>query len=213
MLLVSREHLKQRELNAGSVNVAASPYTRVTKFIPSSRKIVQFSEGNPERQKTDVVVYVDGGFDLFHIGHIEFLRAAKAKGTYLIVGIHSDDDIHAAKGSNFPIMTLQERVLGVLSCRHVDEVIIGAPYAVTGELIDSMKINVVCSGATGCDNPNDAYKVARDRGIHCEVDSGSSLTSSEVIERILANYGRYAERNRKKEAKELKTLEALKGAN
>lgn len=158
-----------------------------------------------------MVVYVDGGFDLFHVGHIEFLRAAKAKGTYLIVGIHNDEDIHAHKGANFPIMTLQERVLGVLSCRYVDEVIIGAPYAVTAELIDSMKINVVCSGKVGCDDPNDAYKVARERGIHAEVDSGSTLTSSEVIERILSNYQRYAERNRKKEAKEIKSLETLKG--
>lgn len=34
MLLVSRDHLKERELNSGSVNaMAASPYTRVTKFV------------------------------------------------------------------------------------------------------------------------------------------------------------------------------------
>jgi ethanolamine-phosphate cytidylyltransferase len=56
--------------------------------------------------------YVDGGFDLFHVGHIEFLRKAKELGDYLIVGIHSDYDINQHKGANHPIMTLQERVLG-----------------------------------------------------------------------------------------------------
>lgn len=137
-----------------------------------------------------MVVYVDGGFDLFHVGHIEFLRAAKAKGTYLLVGIHSDEDIHAHKGANFPIMTLQERVLGVLSCRYVDEVIIGAPYSLTGDLIDSLKVNVVCSGVVGCEDPDDSYSAARERGIHAVVESGLTLTSTEVIERILSNYAR-----------------------
>ncbi len=185
----------------------ASPFTRVTKFIPSTRKIVQFSEGNSERAPGDTAVYVDGGFDLFHVGHIEFLRVAKTLGSYLIVGIHSDEDINAHKGANFPIMTLQERVLGVLSCRYVDEVIIGAPYAITDELLDSLRLSVVCSGQVGCDDPNDAYGAARRRGLHRTVPSPSQLTSTDVIERILSNYQRYAERNRKKEAREVKSLE------
>lgn len=54
--------------------------------------------------------------------------------TFLLV----DEDVHAHRGSNLPIMTLQERVLGVLSCRYVSEVVIGAPYAVTEDLINSM---------------------------------------------------------------------------
>jgi len=36
------------------------------------------------------VVYIDGAFDLFHIGHVEALKHAKSLGTYLIVGIHED---------------------------------------------------------------------------------------------------------------------------
>ncbi len=122
ILLVSRDHL-HRDLQADRVReVAASPFTRVTRFVPTSHKIVQFSEGQPERKATDKVVYVDGGFDLFHVGHIEFLRLARTLGTYLIVGIHTDADVNKHRGANHPIMTLQERVLGVLSCRYVDEV-------------------------------------------------------------------------------------------
>lgn len=36
------------------------------------------------------VVYVDGSFDLLHPGHVAFLKAAKARGDYLIVGVHDN---------------------------------------------------------------------------------------------------------------------------
>ena len=43
-----------------------------------------------EPKKTDKIVYVAGAFDLFHIGHLDFLEKAKEHGTYLIVGLHTD---------------------------------------------------------------------------------------------------------------------------
>lgn len=99
MLLVSKDHHKQELQHEHVLNASASPYTRVTHFVPSTRKILQFAEGTPERTKQDHVVYVDGGFDLFHVGHIEFLRLARELGTYLIVGVHSDEDVHKHKVS------------------------------------------------------------------------------------------------------------------
>lgn len=46
--------------------------TRVSHFLPTSRRIVQFSNGkgpNPDAR----IVYMDGAFDLFHAGHVEVL--------------------------------------------------------------------------------------------------------------------------------------------
>jgi cytidyltransferase-like protein len=68
-------------------------------------------------QPDDIIVYVDGAFDLFHVGHIDILREAKKLGTYLIVGVHSDQTVNKKRGNGYPIMNLHERVLGVLSCR------------------------------------------------------------------------------------------------
>lgn len=58
-----------------------------------------------------------GAFDLFHVGHLDFLEKAKALGDYLIVGLHTDPVVNSYKGSNYPIMNLHERVLSVLACK------------------------------------------------------------------------------------------------
>ena len=82
------------------------------------------------------IVYVDGGFDLFSSGHIEFLRqvvkAEESHGrksgwyndiekdyapAYVVVGIHDDEVINHWKGVNYPIMNIFERGLCVLQCR------------------------------------------------------------------------------------------------
>ena len=46
------------------------------------------------RQPTDKVVYVDGAFDLFHVGHIKVLERAKQLGTFLLVGVLDDEVTH-----------------------------------------------------------------------------------------------------------------------
>lgn len=45
----------------------------ISRFMPTSRRIVQFSSGQAAPPGARIV-YVDGAFDLFHVGHIEALR-------------------------------------------------------------------------------------------------------------------------------------------
>lgn len=92
---------------------------------------VQLFEG-PTPRPGQRVVYVDGGFDLFSSGHIEFLRLvveeekklAAQKGwdkdyspVYVVTGVHDDEVINHWKGVNYPIMNIYERGLCVLQCR------------------------------------------------------------------------------------------------
>jgi len=72
---------------------------------------VYFSQAN------DKIIYVAGAFDLFHVGHLDFLEKARAEGDYLIVGLHTDPIANRYKGTNYPIMNLHERVLSVLACK------------------------------------------------------------------------------------------------
>lgn len=98
MLLMTRDHHKRGESSIANVNVEdlgsfsvtqGQARTTISHCLPTSKRIVQFSEGR-EPKETDRVVYVDGTFDLFHVGHIEFLKRAKALGDFLIVGLHDD---------------------------------------------------------------------------------------------------------------------------
>jgi len=83
---------------------------------------------NREPKPSDKVVYISGSFDLLHNGHIARLQKAKSLGDFLYVGVWPDETVNHFRGSNYPILSLHERVLMCLACRFVDDVVIGAPY-------------------------------------------------------------------------------------
>lgn len=47
----------------------------------------------------------------------------------------SNNDCSVTRGAHRPIMNLHERSLSVLACRYVDEVIIGAPWEVSKDMV------------------------------------------------------------------------------
>lgn len=63
--------------------------------------------------------YTTGVFDLFHAGHIAFLRQAKLHCNYLIVGICSDDLTKRLKNKT-PIFSEKERLEIISSIKYVD---------------------------------------------------------------------------------------------
>ncbi|RAL05686.1 ethanolamine-phosphate cytidylyltransferase [Aspergillus ibericus CBS 121593] len=114
------------------------------------------------------IVYVDGGFDLFSSGHIEFLRQVLAQEeseghrrgwydqdqktqrvkehgedygpAYVVAGIHDDDVINHWKGLNYPIMNIFERGLCVLQCRYIHAVIFSAPFSPSKPYLEAMPL-------------------------------------------------------------------------
>ncbi|XP_021966134.1 ethanolamine-phosphate cytidylyltransferase [Folsomia candida] len=191
-----------------------SPYTGSTQFLATTRKLKQFAamKDPPPNAR---VVYVAGTFDLFHPGHLAFLEAARALGDFLIVGLY-DDTISARTsptGIQFPIMTLLERVQNILGYRVVDEVVIGAPFTISRDLLDHLQVAVVAHGIEtqilpDPDTRKDPYEVPKSLGIFAEVDSGSTLVTRDLLDRVLANRAVYEKRNADKERKELARLHA-----
>lgn len=59
------------------------------------------------KEKKKVKIWVDGCFDMMHFGHANALRQAREMGDYLVVGVHSDEDIALNKG--VPVMRAEER--------------------------------------------------------------------------------------------------------
>ena len=103
------------------------------------------------------VIYIDGGFDLFSAGHLNFLRRVIDKDedhhqnlskdaldqedttmesnknfSFILVGIHSDSMVNERKGLNYPIMNLYERLLCAWQCGQVSSVIFDAHRSVQG---------------------------------------------------------------------------------
>ena len=111
----SNGNVKSSEKN-GNPNHIKSPWTTISQFLPSTKKIFQFAEGN-EPKPGDRIAYVCGAFDLFHVGHVDFLEKVKQHAEYVIVGLHTDIVVNKYRGSNYPIMNLHERVLSVLACK------------------------------------------------------------------------------------------------
>src|SRR6185437_16227572 len=61
------------------------------------------------RHQGQTVVLANGCFDLLHVGHIRYLKAAKALGGRLVVAVNSDASARSLKGEGRPLMPEQER--------------------------------------------------------------------------------------------------------
>jgi D-glycero-beta-D-manno-heptose 1-phosphate adenylyltransferase len=76
------------------------------------------------RSAGEQIVLANGNFDLLHVGHVRYLRGAKALGGKLVVAINSDDSVRAYKGEGRPIMPEAERAEIVAALADVDAVVI-----------------------------------------------------------------------------------------
>jgi D-glycero-beta-D-manno-heptose 1-phosphate adenylyltransferase len=64
------------------------------------------------------LVATNGCFDLLHVGHVRYLRAARRLGDALVVGVNGDDSVRALKGESRPLNREADRaeVLAALEC-------------------------------------------------------------------------------------------------
>ena len=76
------------------------------------------------RAAGDKITLANGCFDLLHVGHVRYLRAAKELGGKLIVAINSDDSVRGLKGEGRPLMPATERAEILAGLADVDAVVI-----------------------------------------------------------------------------------------
>jgi D-glycero-beta-D-manno-heptose 1-phosphate adenylyltransferase len=76
------------------------------------------------RQAGERIVLANGNFDLLHVGHVRYLRAAKQLGGKLVVAINSDESVRALKGEGRPVMPEAERAEIVAALEPVDAVVV-----------------------------------------------------------------------------------------
>ena len=69
-----------------------------------------------------IIGFTTGVFDMFHIGHLNLLKRARAQCDYLIVGISTDSCVQSYK-HRAPVIPYEQRFAIVAACRYVDEVV------------------------------------------------------------------------------------------
>ncbi|EPB79715.1 cytidyltransferase domain protein [Ancylostoma ceylanicum] len=90
------------------------------------------------------------------------------------------------KGEGYhPIMSLHERALCAFAYKPVDEILLGAPKFVDDELLERFKIDIVARGVATSSFDQERFVVPKKRGILRIIDSGSSVTTETILERII----------------------------
>jgi len=162
------------------------------------------------------IVYVDGGFDLFSSGHIEFLRQVvlfedeigrknNSGPAYVVAGVHDDEVINHWKGINYPIMNIFERGLCVLQCRYINALIVSAPFTPSKAYLTNFPFgrlpDAVYHGPTAfMPLTYDPYLAAKELGIYEEIGEHAfqNVNAGEIVQRILRSREMYEARQRAK---------------
>jgi cytidyltransferase-like protein len=127
--------------------------------------------------------YVDMTADLFHYGHVNFLKHAKIQCDYLIVGIHNDAAVAVYKRK--PVMNMLERELVVSGCKYVDEIILNAPVHLTQEYINDNTIDIVFTVSNRSkEEMKMMYEIPISMGIMNYIDYTDSISTTDIIKRI-----------------------------
>ena len=108
----------------GSQLSLARSLARIKSVTRASRVLTDFEEAgricDALRRRGRRIVFTNGIFDLFHLGHLRLLEAARALGNALVVGVNSDSSARMLKGRGRPIVPQFARAEIVAGVRGVD---------------------------------------------------------------------------------------------
>lgn len=114
-------------------------------------------------------VCISGYFNPLHIGHLEYIKAAKALGDYLVVIVNNDYQVSLKK--SLPFMNENERLAIVGALRDVDEVVLSVDKdRSVAETLKIVRPNMFCNGGDVINyedvNPKE---IAICKEINCEI--------------------------------------------
>lgn len=91
------------------------------------------------------IVFANGCFDLFHVGHVRYLEGARQQGDVLVVGVNSDRTVRLLKGEGRPLLPEEARaeLLAAMEC--VDYVVI-FDDATAANILRDLQPDVHCKG-------------------------------------------------------------------
>ena len=91
------------------------------------------------------IAFANGHFDVLHVGHLRYLRAARAEADVLVVGLNEDASVERLKGPGRPIVPAAERAELLAALEPVDFVTVFEGDS-PAELIARLRPDVHCKG-------------------------------------------------------------------
>lgn len=111
---------------------------------PYPEKILTYAEAEDAaaklKSKGEKIVLVSGSFDIVHLGHVQFLKDAKAYGDRLFVCVATDDTIARIKGPGRPITAMEYRASMLASLIPVDFAVLQEEPLIMPERINFEKL-------------------------------------------------------------------------
>ncbi len=100
-----------------------------------------------ERLRRDGVslAFANGHFDLLHVGHLRYLRAARAEADRLVVAINNDRSVASLKGEGRPVVPEGERAEMLAALEPVDYVVVFSGDS-PAPLLAELQPDVHCKG-------------------------------------------------------------------
>lgn len=98
-------------------------------------------------------IFVNGTFDILHVGHLQLLNFAKSYGDYLIVAIDTDNRVKEKKGQKRPIYNQNERSFFLRMLKPVDQVEMFSSDEELEQLIKGFNPDIMVVGSDWKDKP------------------------------------------------------------
>jgi D-glycero-beta-D-manno-heptose 1-phosphate adenylyltransferase len=133
------------------------------------------------------IAFANGHFDLLHVGHLRYLRAARAEGDALVVALNDDDSVARLKGPGRPLVPAAERAELLAALEPVDFVVVFAGDS-PAPLLADLQPDVHCKGTDyGTPEQVPEYEVVRAYGGRTAlVGDPKDHATSDLIARIKA---------------------------
>ncbi len=141
-------------------------------------------------------VFIAGGFDPIHAGHIDHIIKARSLGTELLVILQNDENLIAKKG--YCLVPYNDRRAVLSAIKYVDRVVKNidkdGTCAKTIEKIVSsnIKLDIFAKGGdrTAANMPQNELDVCQRLGIEIVYGCGDLLnSSSNLVEKLLRKFG------------------------
>lgn len=127
-------------------------------------------------------IFVNGTFDILHLGHIKLFQYAKSLGTKLHVAIDSDVRVRELKGKSRPVNSQDERQAMLQAIKYIDSVYIFDTSDALEELIKRLEPDIMMVGSDWYGKPVIGSQFAKELKFFERIDGYST---TQKIQRII----------------------------